>query len=200
MEKEQLIKYILEMEWTMFTNVKNKDGRAGCQDDYKTFMIMRLAQLDVWDKEVLASYFLDLLEAKEAERNLMTEKYAYMMELTAPEEFERIKDLLPRVTENAKAMAKAVVRIYSVWQKEMAIRYPKLRNRGRKQKEEAALAGDVTVENYQYCELLTYSERTLQILLEYMGECAKENLYMKEIENIVKAYGYESLDAAEAVL
>lgn len=200
MEKDELMKYILEIEWNMFTNVQNQNGRAECQDNYQTFAIMRLSQLKVWDEEILASYFLDLLEAKEAERNLMTEKYAHMMEKTYPEEYEQIKLLLPPVTDHAKEMAKAIVQIYTVWEKEMAIRFPKLRSRGRAQKEDAALEGSVTVEDYQYCELLTYSERTLQLLLEYIGQNADKNLYMAEVLNMVQAYGYKSLEEAEASL
>ena len=200
MEREQLLQYILGMEWDMFTSVHNQNGKADCQKDYETFAIMRLAQLNVWDDEILASYFLDLLDAQEAGRNLMTEKYAYMMEITHPEEFEAIRDALPKVSENVKAMAKAVLRIYSVWEREMAIRYPKLRNQGRKRKADPAVDEAVSVEDYQYCELITYSERTLQLLLEYIGQHAGENLYMTEVFHIVQAYGYKSLEECEAAL
>ena len=131
MEKDQLIRYILNMEWDMFTNVQNQNGRADCQDDYEAFVIMRLSQLYIWDQDILASYFLDLMEAKEAGRNLMTEKYGYMMEQTDPEGYVRIKDLLPEVLQEKRSMAQAIVRIYKVWEREMAVRYPKLRSRGR---------------------------------------------------------------------
>lgn len=200
MSKEELMQYILNLEWEMFTNVQNTNGRAQCQDDRKTFTVMRLSQLNVWDKEILASYFLDLLEAKEAGRNLMTEKYAYMMEYTYPEEYGRIKDLLPTVTDKAKEIAKAIVEIYSVWEREMSIRYPKLRSRGRVQQSNAAMDGSVSAQDYQYCELLTYSERTLQLLLEYIGQKAAQNLYMEEIRNMVRSYGYKDLDEAEKSL
>ena len=82
----------------------------------------------------------------------------------------------------------------------MAIRYPKLRSKGRAAKTEPSLDGEVSVEEYQYCELLTYSERTLKILLEYIGEHARENLYIAEVANMVQAYGYDSLESAEAAL
>lgn len=200
MEKDQLIRYILNMEWDMFTNVQNQNGRADCQDDYETFVIMRLSQLYIWDQDILASYFLDLMEAKEAGRNLMTEKYGYMMEQTDPEGYARIKDLLPEVSQEKRSMAQAIVRIYKVWEREMAVRYPKLRSRGRAGKTEPTLDGSVSVEDYQYCELITYSERTLKLLLEYIGEHAGENLYIAEVANMVQAYGYENLEAAEAVL
>lgn len=200
MKKEELMRYILEIEWNMFSEVQNKGGRAECQNDYRTFSIMRLAQMETWSQDVLASYFLDLLEAKEQERNLMTEKYARMMEKTYPKEYESIKKFLPEITEKTKSLAQAVVDIYTIWEKEMSIQYPKLRKQGRNSKLEGNLEGLVSVEYYQYCEMLTYSERTLQLLLERIGEQPKKNLYMEEVLNIVKAYGYHSLDEAEATL
>lgn len=200
MKKEELMRYILEIEWNMFSEVQNKGGRAECQNDYRTFSIMRLAQMETWSQDVLASYFLDLLEAKEQERNLMTEKYARMMEKTYPKEYESIKKFLPEITEKTKSLAQAVVDIYTILEKEMSIQYPKLRKQGRNSKLEGNLEGLVSVEYYQYCEMLTYSERTLQLLLERIGEQPKKNLYMEEVLNIVKAYGYHSLDEAEATL
>ena len=200
MKKEELMRYILEIEWNMFSEVQNKGGRAECQNDYRTFSIMRLAQMETWSQDVLASYFLDLLEAKEQERNLMTEKYARMMEKTYPKEYESIKKFLPEITEKTKSLAQAVVDIYTIWEKEMSIQYPKLRKQGRNSKLEGNLEGLVSVEYYQYCEMLTYSERTLQLLLERIGEQPKKNLYMEEVLNIVKAYGYHSLHEAEATL
>ena len=200
MDREQLFRYILDMEWEMFTNVHNKDGKASCQNDHETFVIMRLAQLKTWDEEILASYFLDLLEAKEAGRNLMTEKYAYMMEKTYPDEFMKLKDSLPVVSDAAKVFARAILKIYVVWEDEMERKYPKIRKRGRRSNTEAVSDGNVTMEDYHYCELITYSERTLQLLLEYIGQNAKRNLYMEEVANMVQAYGYKDLDAAEAAL
>ena len=197
MKKEDLMRNILTLEWEMFSTVQNKGGKASCQEDYRTFAIMRAAQLDVWGNDVLASYFLDLMEAKESGRNLMTEKYARMMEKTYPEEYEKISGLLPAVSEKAKEIARSIVRIYSVWEKEMRMRYPKLRNQGRHSGADIALDGSVSVDDYQYCEYLTYSERTLTLLLEYIGEHATENLYLQEVLNICRAYGYKSLEEAE---
>jgi len=48
MERKELTNCILELEWDMFTNVTNVGGRASCQDDRKTFIIMRKAQAHIW--------------------------------------------------------------------------------------------------------------------------------------------------------
>ncbi len=68
----------------MFQQVQGVNGRAACQDDWTTFLIMRLSQFEGWDTDVLESYFEDIVQAEAQERNLIMEKYAYMMEETDP--------------------------------------------------------------------------------------------------------------------
>lgn len=200
MNREQLIQHILEEEWEMFTTVNNVGGRAECQDNRATFAIMRVAQLSVWNEEVLVSYLLDLLEAKEAGRNLMTEKYAHIMEKTHFQEYEQIKDFLLPVSPYAKLMVEAILKIYAVWEKEFAITYPRVRKRGRTDSPNAAITGEASVEDYQYGELMTYSERTLRAMLEYIGEHPDDNLYLKEISNMIKPYGFQTIQEAEDML
>ncbi len=84
------------MEWELFDQVQNIGGRAVCQDNWSTFQIMRSSQLLPWPPELLSSYRDDLLEAKAAGRNPLSEKYGYMMERTCPEEYQKIRRLLPQ--------------------------------------------------------------------------------------------------------
>lgn len=200
MSREELIQHILEEEWKMFTTVNNRGGRAECQDDKKTFAIMRVAQLSVWNEEVLVSYLLDLLEAKEAGRNLMTEKYAHIMEKTYPEEYEQIKNFLLPVSDYTKLMVEAILKIYAVWEKEFAMKYPRVRKRGRTDNVNAAITGEASVEDYQYGELMTYSERTLRAMLEWIGEAPDKNLYIEELSNMIKPYGFKTIEEAEESL
>ena len=104
-DMEDLIKNLLDREWEMFTNVSNEGGRAACQDDRDTFDIMRKSQFSIWNRECLLSYLNDLEQARRSGRNLMTEKYGFMMADTAPNEFERIKNLLPEVTEEKERLS-----------------------------------------------------------------------------------------------
>ena len=48
----------------MFQQVRNRHGRAACQDDERTFTIMRLSQFAAWDEATLTSYYQDLLATK----------------------------------------------------------------------------------------------------------------------------------------
>ena len=89
MEHKTLVDAVVTAEWEMFSNVQNVGGKASCQMDPKTFRIMRSSQMDNWDDELLGSYLEDLLNARLEGRNLVTEKYARMMESTFPEEYAR---------------------------------------------------------------------------------------------------------------
>ena len=94
---------ITAMEWQQFTQVKNQGGRASCQEDERTFRIMRAAQFEAWNEAMLASYRQDLIQAEEAGRNPLSEKYGYMMRSTHPQEYEQIQDLLPPVSPEKRA-------------------------------------------------------------------------------------------------
>ncbi|MGX8718498.1 MAG: DUF4125 family protein, partial [Desulfovibrio sp.] len=92
MEKEALVSELCEREWVMFDKVNNAGGRASCQQDPAFFRKMRACQFENWNLPLLESYRRDLMRAAEEGRNLLTEKYAWMMSWTHPEEFARIRD------------------------------------------------------------------------------------------------------------
>ena len=48
MERRELERQIVEKEWLMFQQVQGVNGRAACQDDWSTFLIMRLSQFEGW--------------------------------------------------------------------------------------------------------------------------------------------------------
>lgn len=79
-----LIDLVIDKEWKMFDRVQNEGGRASCQNDPATFRIMRASQFMTWPEDLLRSYLADLEHAERAGRNLLTEKYAFMMEYTLP--------------------------------------------------------------------------------------------------------------------
>lgn len=61
---EGMIKSVVAIEWALFDKVQNCGGRAACQDDAKTFSIMRASQFRAWSLELLESYKEDLLDRK----------------------------------------------------------------------------------------------------------------------------------------
>ncbi|MBQ9155575.1 MAG: DUF4125 family protein [Eubacterium sp.] len=199
MDRKAIIKLIINDEWDMFQNVHNIGGRAGCQDEYATFVLMRGSQFASWPDEVIVSYLTDLEDAKSAERNLVMEKYAHMMETTDPMYYSQISSLLPEISENALILAQAITEKYMVWEKEVNIRYPNVRKQGRAATPDSA-DGRASFKTYLQCELMTYSERTLALLANYILNHPEENLYLKSMEVMAKGYGYASLDEAEKAL
>ncbi len=199
MDRKQIEECIVKKEWAMFQQVHGINGRAKCQDDSETFVIMRVSQFESYPLPVIESYLHDLEQAEAKDRNLIMEKYAHMMEQTDPEYYLTIKGLLPQVTTEAMLMARAITKKYMEWEKEIEIDYPNVRSQGRVASG-ISLDGRASFENYLFCELKTYSENTLSLLLEHMTENPDDNLYKTSLEKMAAAYGYDSLDAAEKAL
>lgn len=196
MSRRELQQQIVQNEWEMFQNVKGIGGRADCQDDWETFVIMRLSQFDSWDDNVLVSYLKDLEDAKECGRNLVMEKYAYMMEETDPVYFARIKDLLPPVDDVCVMLADVITDRYIKWEEEVEKKYPNVRRKGRPA-EETSTDGTVSIRNYLRSELKTYSKKTLSFLLASIDSKPEYNRYLESMKKIAQAYGYATLDEAE---
>ena len=62
-DKDELINRIIDAEWAMFDEVDNIGGRAGCQDDGRTFYIMRYSNHCCLSERTLVSYYDDLTDA-----------------------------------------------------------------------------------------------------------------------------------------
>ncbi|MBR3664876.1 MAG: DUF4125 family protein [Desulfovibrio sp.] len=200
MSREELLQNIVSAEWTMFRQVHNVGGEADCQHDPETFEIMRKSQLATWDDELLASYQDDLKQAKEQGRNLLSEKYAWMMEETHPEEFLQLRSRLPTVSETSLAQIQEIVNIHLGWQKELAQKYPCLLSLGRPA--EAQGQGMTSLATYLRGELLTYSAKTIALYhAKTLDKAARgENEARANLANQVKAYGFATLEDCEAHL
>ena len=162
----------------------------------------RLAQFLTWDDAMRESYYEDLTEAESVGWNLLTEKYARMMEFTEPEEYAKLKPLLPRVEEGARALARHLTDRMVTWVEEAREEYPYVCGAGRPLHSNEDSDKDTSLETYDYCELQTYSLRTLELIAERYDEAdaAGENLYLVTQENTARQQGYGSLAEAERVL
>ncbi|NLK72367.1 MAG: DUF4125 family protein [Clostridiales bacterium] len=200
--KKAIIADILEIEWHMFESVPNVNGKAACQEDKNTFRIMRSSQLMEWPYDVLQSYQADLSEAEKAGRNLMTEKYARMMASTSPKEYEMIKDKLMPLDENKIILINKIAKTILEWRKTIAIKYPYVSDRGRPLYAAEDTPYITSFETYLKGELSTYSIRTLELYYDHLLNQKSKNINASEIilENMVKQYGYASLDEANEAI
>ena len=198
-EMNPIIEQIVEMEWEMFQNVRNTGGRAACQDDFETFDVMRKSQFLIWDLPLLESYWQDLQEGKAQGRNLVMEKYAYMMESTAPKEYEAIATGLPKISEEKQAMVEQIVAIQVGWREEFAEKYPHLSGQARIIHTSEDTLYDISFETYLRGELKTYSMQTLVLYGRRIVAFVQEQKNMTEevMRYTTAFYGYKTLEDAE---
>ncbi len=196
---DTVIEKIVALEWEMFQNTRNEGGRASCQDDWKTFEIMRKSQYLTWNESLLHSFYRDLLEGKEAGRNLIMEKYAYMMESTEPEEYEKLKEGLPIVSDEKKALIEQIIAVQVDWREAFSKSYPHLSGQARIIHTEDDTLSQVSFETYLRGELKTYSMETLVLYGRHVVEYVKagKNLTEEIMKHTAEFYGYDSLAAAE---
>ena len=194
-KKENLI----QMEWQQFYQVHNEGGRASCQEDPKTFAIMRRSQFTAWPEALVDSYTADLEAAEDVGRNLLTEKYAWMMEDTAPEEFAQLCRFLPEPSLLQKEMLDEITQIQIAWMREYAEKYPHLAAGNRAIRAAEAAPGETSFETYLRGELHTYSEDTLLLYRDMIRSLKAQgvNMSLLIMEANVNAYGYQSLEDAE---
>ncbi|MBP5152963.1 MAG: DUF4125 family protein, partial [Lachnospiraceae bacterium] len=197
---ESLVKEIAKTEFAAFDKVKNEGGRADCQNDWYTFSIMRESQYLTWTKTMLLQYLYDFKREMSYGHNLITEKYGRMMESTAPEKYEEIKDHFPLISPEKKSIIEAIVGIQVNWMHEFTEKYPKLGARARSVDTFDDNIVNTSYETYLRGEISTYSDKMLQLYGAFIAELANNgsNLAEMTMENSVRLYGYESLKEAEA--
>jgi len=196
------VEEIVDIEWSMFDKVHNIGGRASCQEDPRTFFIMRSSQLRAWSPDMRESYGRDLLEARNHGRNLLSEKYGYMMERTSPLEYAQIRDRLPVRSPEKLAQIDRICSVHVGWMKEMSSRYPHLAGRGRATQRHEDTPYTTSFETYLWGELATYSRETLEHYWTHIQTLQQEGRNMNEeiLRHTVAQYGYSSLDEAESRL
>ena len=196
----EAVNELIMLEWQAFDKVQNEGGRASCQDDYHTFSIMRKSQYLTWNKDMLMQYLYDFDRELKLGHNLITEKYGRMMESTAPERYAEIKDSFPFVNDEKKAIIEAVIAMQVKRREDFAVKYPKLSDRARLIHTSEDTPYETSFETYLRGELMTYSDKMLELYARYVVE--HENLDASITEetmlNSVRLYGYDTLEAAES--
>ena len=168
---EEKLQRLIRLEWEEFQNVHNKGSRAPCQDDRKTFWIMRSSLFAPWSEEMIDSWYDDLLTARAEGHELVAEKYAWMMERTAPEEFQQIKHLLKVPSGESLALIAEIISLEMRGMDEYRKTYPYLAAQNRDFSSEEDMAKRLQSRN--------------------------SSMALSVMEHTVKAYSYASLEDAE---
>jgi hypothetical protein len=202
MTKEEIIAKIIAIEWKMFQDVPNIGGTAPCQEERHTFEIMRLSQATSWSAAALESYLDDLTEALKQQRNLMTEKYARMMQSTSPAEYAHIEHLVPPVSSEALSLIEEIAVIVLDWEEELFRKYPFVLRQGRPIRSSSDTLFVTSLETYLKGELATFSLKTLKLYHEHLVKEQSENINGSEITlaETIKQYGFHSLEEANEKL
>lgn len=174
MEKSIMIEKIIKLEWDAFDQTDNIGGRADCQDEWKTFYIMRRSQYLTWTDELLESYMSDLEEANLQGRNLIAEKYGRMMESTNPEEYEKIKGVILSHSVERKKITEEIVAIQVTWMEEFAKENPSLAQNMRVIHTAEDTPDTTSYETYLRGEMGTYSDKTLRLYGYFIVTLYKE--------------------------
>ena len=195
MEKEKIIKKILEKEWKYFSNLNNIGGRADCQDNREDFIIMRKSQWETFNEETLISYLEDL----NSKNNPLFQKYAQMMKYNSPEEYEKIKDILEKASDEKTDLVNKIMFIYMEWEKEFFERYPIFSSMGRPLYSSEDDDIETSIETYLRGELLSYSEKTLKLYLNYVIDNKEKNinLAIKNMDNLARMQGFNDSNDVE---
>ncbi len=172
-KKDKIIDEIIKIEEEMFKSVKTYEP-AKCQEELKTFNIMRWMSHSVLSLETLESYLDDLKKAVDIGRNFMTEKYA------------RMENLIPPLQDNP--LIEKIVEFESKWMKEINENYPK-----------TFTDAGPGFSNYSQCELETYSNETLKRYYNDVLNADKngKSLVKERYNNLFVKLGYKSIDDRE---
>ncbi|MFM9414318.1 DUF4125 family protein [Peptococcus simiae] len=161
--KDALIQALIDLEWSFFTQVQGLNGRALCQENPQTFAIMRRAQHQIFSEKTLDALMNDLLDAAEAGRNPMTEKYARMMEQSDPDYFARELALeCPTLSAEKATTLQALRQLFADAQSAFSENAMAQQVRGRVA---VSGAGEVSGLDYLMGELATWSMVTLSLAL-----------------------------------
>lgn len=198
-QTSEAIKRLVSLEWSYFTSVHNKNGRAACQDNQKTFSVMRVAQASNWSKELVDCWVRDLIAFKQQNRNPMTEKYARMEQGVDPDSYAEIELYLPEVSPEVEGLSASIAHQMGVWSDEFSRQYPSVAKLGRPSYSEDDSLGRISTETYCRCELMSFSVQTLRTYNSLVKRYLENgmNFYTRTLVTTVELLGYASLEAAE---
>jgi len=194
------VQRIVELEWNMLLQSAELQGLS-VEGDRGIFSDMRSAQFSAWSEKAAESYLADLNVAAADNRNLILEKNIRALKFLSPEYYEEIKHLLEPVSERKEALVTEISDMLIEQMEECYKKYPHV-STGQRLRSSEDTEEIMSVETHQKAEFMTYSETTLEALLEHINELkAKgESLAENILDNTIRIYGFENLAAADKAI
>ena len=148
---------------------------------------------------MLLQYLYDFDREYRRGHNLITEKYARMMESTTPERFQEMAENFPALTEQQKVIIDQIVAVQMNMMEEFAEDHPKVAGNARNLHTYEDNIVDTSYETYLRGEISTYSDKMLQLYGQHVVRCASKgvNIARETIENTARLYGYSDLEKFE---
>ncbi len=184
MDKNSLIKDIIVIEWEQFTSAVNMGKRSYCQDQIENFILSRAAYLSIYNVDILLSYLSDIKMAKSDGFELVTQKYAYMMENTDKAYFDTIKERLMPVSLTKKTLVDCIMCMYVYCLEQLESLGKGCSNRPLYSTSDSKQS--TSAESYMRGELKSYSEKTLKkILVFYLSSVVEgHNPVLENVEQL----------------
>ncbi|OTA26274.1 hypothetical protein B9G54_05570 [Alloscardovia macacae] len=190
---------IVSAEWQQFQQVNNEGGRANCQGNWPMFHTMRLSQFLTWPNDLRESYARDLSSG----RNLLMEKYAWMMASTEPDYFHHeLEPYLLHISDERRAEQERIIAQQVEWARDFHARYPHLGANMRVLTTQQDTRESTSFETYLRGELCTYSDETVQLYAAFVRSLADSGMNLTEriLLETVRLSGYDTLEQAESYL
>ena len=121
------------------------------------------------------------------------------MKYNSPQEYEKIKDILESPGQNKISLIEKIMSIYMKWEEEFFKKYPIFSSMGRALYSKDDDDIETSIETYLRGELLSYSEKTLELYLKYILEMKEKNinLAIKNMDNLANMQGFKNSNDVE---
>ena len=121
------------------------------------------------------------------------------MKYNSPQEYEKIKDILESPGQNKISLIEKIMSIYMEWEEEFFKKYPIFSSMGRALYSKDDDDIETSIETYLRGELLSYSEKTLELYLKYILDMKEKNinLAIKNMDNLANMQGFKNSNDVE---
>lgn len=192
------VQELLDLEWQLFDEAPLAGRRTARPGERELFAITHSSELASWTPELRASWRQDLLNAQAEGRNLINEKYIYMLKRTDSERYDTLKHTLPAASMEKLWLVDWICQAQTAWQENLEERYPYLMQSMETVYEDAD--GPSFHETALRSGLMACSVNTLRLYASQIERSQKAGGNLREdvLRNMAGQLGYPSLETIEA--